>query len=269
MNILVNGQPESSVEVTDRGLQYGDGLFETLAVINGQCPLWERHIHRLRQGCVKLSLSCPDEELLLKEAVELIADKPRAVLKIIITRGLGERGYAFPVKSHATRIMMSSSWPEYPSKNWQHGIKVHVCATRLAQQPALAGIKHLNRLEQVLARNEWQDKAIAEGIMLDQDDNVIEGTFSNLFLINNGCLRTADLSLSGVAGVMRDYIIEQAGILGINTEIEKLGLNNLTHADEVFICNSLIGIWPVIDIQGHSLKVGNVTRALQKQIAYA
>ena len=272
MKILINGQAESSIAVTDRGLQYGDGLFETLAVIDGQFPLWERHMRRLKSGCEKLSLNCPDEELLLKEATALVCDisrnKIKSVLKIIISRGIGERGYFYSDNS-PTRIMICSAWPEYPLENWQKGIRIHVCSTRLAQQPALAGIKHLNRLEQVIARNEWQDKAMDEGIMLDQDDDVIEGTFSNLFLVNNGCLQTPDLSLSGVAGVMRDYIMEQAENLDIKTETKKIKLDDVLGADEVFVCNSLIGIWPVVNIQGHSLKVGDITRSLQKQISYA
>ena len=272
MKILINGQAESSIAVTDRGLQYGDGLFETIAVINSQFPLWERHMRRLKRGCEKLSLSCPDDELLLEEATELVRDissnKIKLVLKIIITRGIGERGYIYS-DNRPTRIISCSAWPEYPLENWQKGIRVHICSTRLAQQPALAGIKHLNRLEQVIARNEWQDKDIAEGIMLDQDDNVIEGTFSNLFLVNNGCLQTPDLSLNGVTGVMRDYIMEQADNQDIKIEITKIKLDDVLDADEVFVCNSLIGIWPVVEIQGHSLNVGNVTRELQKQISYA
>ncbi|MDH5572306.1 MAG: aminodeoxychorismate lyase [Gammaproteobacteria bacterium] len=267
MSILINGQAESAIAVTDRGLQYGDGLFETIAVINGQCPLWDRHIRRLKQGCDRLSLTCPDEYLLLEEATKLVSNNRQAVLKIIITRGTGERGYAYPLKSHTTRIMMCSAWPEFPVENTQTGIKVHLCATRLAQQPLLAGIKHLNRLEQVLARNEWQDKTIAEGILLDQDDNVIEGTVSNLFLVNNGRLQTPDLSLSGVAGVMRDLILEQASGLGIKTEIRKIRLEDVHRADEVFVCNSVIGIWPVVDIQNQLINVGDVTRELQRAVS--
>ncbi len=266
MTILINGQSTDRISVYDRGFQYGDGLFETLAVIDGRCPLWERHMQRLQEGCQRLHLPFPDVALLQAEAHSLIHNETRAVLKIILSRGEGGRGYAYPEPVQPVRILMRHPWPEYPEQNGQQGVQVRFCTTILARQPALAGLKHLNRLEQVLARNEWQDAAIAEGLMLDENANVIEGTMSNLFMVQNQQLYTADLSACGVAGIMRGYILELARKAGIASHIGSINKQQLGEADEIFLSNSLIGLWPVNRLDGQIFAVGETSRRLQKLI---
>lgn len=133
----------------------------------------------------------------------------------------------------------------------------------MSRQPLLAGLKHLNRLEQVLARAEWQDTEHAEGLMLDQAGRVIEGVFSNLFLVRDGVLITADLKRCGVAGVMRAELLFQAVSLGISTQITDIPLEQLQWADEVFVCNSVYGIWPVRAYAALHWPVGPLTRKLQ------
>jgi 4-amino-4-deoxychorismate lyase len=131
-----------------------------------------------------------------------------------------------------------------PKENWLDGIHLGMVTIRLAQQPALAGIKHSNRLEQVIARSQWKD-GWGEAILLDDMDSVIEGTQSNLFVLKNGMLRTPDLSACGVVGVMRDYILANASRIGVATQIGRLTVADLEAADAILMCNSLIGIWPV------------------------
>ena len=266
MTVLMNGQVADVLSVFDRGLHYGDGLFETLAVIDGRCPFWDRHMQRLQSGCQRLQLPVPDIALLQAEAQDLIENQTRAVLKVIISRGEGGRGYRYPESVTPTRILMRQPWPDYPQQNGREGVQVRFCTTTLARQPRLAGLKHLNRLEQVLARNEWLDDVIAEGLMQDQNGNVIEGTLSNLFMVHNGILHTPDLSACGVAGIMRGYVIDLAHNEGIAVEVGNISQEQLLEADEIFLTNSLIGLWPVKRLAGQAFAVGEVSRRLQTLI---
>ncbi|HYQ39977.1 MAG TPA: aminotransferase class IV, partial [Pseudomonas sp.] len=157
--------------------------------------------------------------------------------------------------------------PAYPPRHRQDGIRLYPCATRLAEQPLLAGLKHLNRLEQVLARAEWQDPAYAEGLMCDRSGRVIEGVFSNLFLVKDGELLTPALERCGVAGVMRAEILARATAAGIPWRIADLDYPELLAADEVLLCNSQYGIWPVVALEGRVWPVGQLTRKLQHLLA--
>ena len=266
MKTLINGQAEDCIKVQDRGFQYGDGLFETIAIINGVAPMWECHMQRLQKSCERLQLDFPGNELLLQEVQKLTDKQNKCVIKIIVTRGSGGRGYRYPETESLTRVISLHPWPDYPATNWQNGVRVTECKTRLAQQPVLAGLKHLNRLEQVIARNEWTEKDIAEGIMFDSNNNLVEGTYSNIFLIKNNQLYTPDLSACGVSGVMREYIINLAEELEINLNICQLSKEDLMSADELFICNSLIGIWPVKQVNNSSFSIGPLTKQLLEKI---
>ncbi|MCF6354042.1 MAG: aminodeoxychorismate lyase [Candidatus Polarisedimenticolaceae bacterium] len=245
MNLLINGKQTDQLSVLDRGIQYGDGLFETIAVIDGRLSLWERHVQRLLSGCKRLGITAPEPAGLLAEAEALISHQQRAVLKIVVTRGIGGRGYRPSKDLQPSRVLYCTPWPDYPEECRKKGILMRLCATGLGINPALAQLKHLNRLEQVVARSEWSDPAIFEGLMLDSDGRVIEGTMSNLFLIKKGLLITPDLQRCGVAGVMRGLIIELAAKLNIPVLIESVSLDDVKSADALFISNSLIGILPV------------------------
>ncbi|MCL5801850.1 MAG: aminodeoxychorismate lyase [Gammaproteobacteria bacterium] len=268
--MLINGQPAEQISAHDRGLHYGDGLFETIAVKNGIPLLWERHMLRLNSGCSKLGIPQPDYPLLRAEAHQICAGAEQAVLKIIITRGAGGRGYRpsplTPHASPATRIVARYPWPEWPQRCWQEGVRVRICQTPLGINPLLAGIKHLNRLEQVLARTEWDDPDIPEGLMLDQTGSVIEATQSNLFIVKGGRLLTPDLSSSGVAGIMRACIIEIAAKLSIPCTVTRLTLTEVQAAEEAFLCNSLIAVWPIRVIAGTVLKPGPITALIYEHI---
>jgi len=264
--ILVNGEPASTVSVFDRGFQFGDGLFETIPVYRGVPLLWERHLARLARGAARLGIVAPSPDLLTSEAQRLCAagGDGRAVIKIILTRGIGTRGYAADSASAPTRVVYRTPWPDYPAESARDGVSLHVCDTPLSGNPRLAGIKHLNRLEQVLARAEWRNEH-ADGIMC-HDGNVIEGTRSNVFIVADQMLRTPDVSACGVEGVMRAVVLETASRLGIRCEVARLTLADLDQASEIFITNSLIGAWPVRHVRARNYSVGPVTRTIQEAI---
>ena len=254
---LVNGQLCNKINITDRGLHYGDGLFETLAVIDQQPLCWDKHLQRLLSGCARLKIDFDDVELLKSEVSSLCENidnhSKRAVLKITITSGTGGRGYKRGNTSvKPTRLLAIHPWPDYPDNYSTEGIQAHLCCTRLGHIPELAGIKHLNRLEQVLARNEWENTDIMEGLMLDIDTNVIAGSMSNLFAIYpDKKLLTPDLSLCGIEGIVRQYILDHSSEFGYQSEICKLSLEDIYSASEVFFCNSIAGIMPVKQLVDH------------------
>jgi 4-amino-4-deoxychorismate lyase len=231
---------------------YGDGVFRTLLIRQGKPLHWQEHYNKLSHDCNAIGIVCPSVKLLTAELEQLAQSQPEAVAKIVITRGQATRGYAPAAKPQITRILSSSNIPEYPDSYAAQGIKVHICKLRLGYQPRLAGIKHLNRLENVLAAAEWDDPNIAEGIMLDENEHVIEGTRSNLFLVRDGKLYTADLSKCGVAGLQRDRVIAYARQHRMVCKVTELEMDDLLAADEIFMVNSVIGLWPVRDIHRFS-----------------
>jgi 4-amino-4-deoxychorismate lyase len=264
--ILINGVSKSQIEITDRGFQYGDGLFETIEVRDGQAVFLERHLERLKVGCQRLYIPFPGAELLGLEVIQLCRTQFRAVLKIILTRGSGGRGYRQPEPIEATRVLSLHPYPDYPETYQQQGICAFFCATRLGLNPGLAGIKHLNRLEQVMARAEWNDPDIQEGLMLDVNDQVIEGTMTNLFYVKHNSLYTSILDHSGVAGIMRGIIMSVSADFGVPVVEHLFTKDELLSADEVFVCNSIVGIWPVRQIATKYFSVGLITKTLQIQL---
>ena len=263
MQSWVDGQPASALaSLKDRGLAYGDGLFETIAVKAGTPLLLELHLQRLAQGCSRLAIVA-DQALIRSELLAYAQTMGEGVLKLILTRGDSQRGYGASPGALPRRILQASPTAAYPEANALQGIQLFDCATRLAEQPLLAGLKHLNRLEQVIARSEWQDPACAEGLMRDTSGRVIEGVFSNLFIVRDGVLLTADLRRCGVAGVMRAALLAEAGRLGIPCHVTDISLAQLQQADELFLCNSVYGIWPVRAFADLSWPVGPLTRKLQ------
>jgi 4-amino-4-deoxychorismate lyase len=261
---LINGKPDETLSPYDRGFSYGDGVFRTLPVRGGQAEQWARHYRKLSSDCQVLRIACPSESDLLSDLAALFADGGDGVAKIVVTRGESARGYAFPMDMASRRVVLRASQAEYPTSHRSEGVKLHLCNLRLAVQPRLAGIKHLNRLENVLARAEWSSPDIAEGLLLDQDGYVIEGTMSNLFLRSGSLLRTPDLKRCGVAGVTRDRILELASELGLQGEASDITLEELKSADEVVICNSLIGVWQVRSLGEHRWQGSGLATQLQQ-----
>jgi 4-amino-4-deoxychorismate lyase len=265
--ILVNGECREHIEISDRGFQYGDGLFETIAVTNGQPVFLGLHLDRLNAGCRRLYIPFPGYELLTFEAQKLSQNSSNAVLKLILTRGSGGRGYRQPEVIQTTRVLSLHPFPDYPDSYNEQGIVARFCDTRLGLNPVLAGVKHLNRLEQVLARAEWADPDIQEGIMLDMNEHVIEGTMTNLFYAKKDTLYTSSLFLSGVAGIMRGIIMSISSNHGMSVIEHTVTKDELLSADEIFVCNSIAGIWPVKQIATTCFPVGVRTRQLQSWLA--
>ena len=265
--VLINGLEASQTSVHDRGLLYGQSVFETIAVRRGQLCLIERHLQRLTKGCKILSI--PLDLAALNTDLSVIKkhlnNTATAVLRITITMGEGGRGYRNPEPPKVVRILSQHDYPSHPQAYWRSGIMLGLSAIKLASQPLLAGIKHGNRLEQLLARQQWHS-SWQEALLCDYNDNVIEATQSNVFLVKSGVLKTPDLSRSGVAGVMRETIIEQAEKLGVTVKIMSLSLTDFTQADEIFVSNSVIGIWPVRQFQCIEFKHATVTNVLLKSI---
>ena len=266
--ILINGEAKNTVSVNDRGLLYGDGLFETMAVCNSEIQLWEAHWQRLNFGCKQLSIELPDKNKIEEEIKILIEsnNEKQFVIKLIVTRGEGQRGYRFVKKQNATRILTSYAWPNYLEKYHVEGVDVCYCETVLSENKNIAGIKHLNRLEQVLARNEWDDE-FQEGLMLTAKGNVVDGTMSNFFAVQDNRIFTPSLSLCGVDGVMRKTVIKAAKEKGFPIYEKEFNKTEVEQADELFLTNSLFGIWPIKMIgKTRFTKVGNITKELQEEI---
>ncbi|MCX7084570.1 MAG: aminodeoxychorismate lyase [Methylococcales bacterium] len=264
---LVNGIPQEHIELSDRGFQYGDGLFETIAVKQGHPTFLSRHLNRLSEGCNRLLIPAPCQELLQTEVKELVTNSKNAILKIIITRGSGGRGYRQPDNINSTRVLSLHPFPEYPTVFKEQGISIRFCNTRLGLNPTLARIKHLNRLEQIIARAEWSDDQSQEGLMLDINDNVIEGIMTNLFYVKNDIIYTSPLVYTGVAGIMRGIIIDLISTHSFKLILQDFKKADLLSADEAFLCNSVIGIWPIKSIGSTHFNIGLRTRQLQHLLA--
>lgn len=258
----VDGRPAAALPLADRGFAYGDGLFETLRVVAGQPCQYARHRLRLQQGCERLGIPL-DLPRLDEEVRAFCTLLGQGVAKLVVTRGDGARGYAWPQPQQPRRVLLGGPLPVYPARHARDGIELFPCVTRLSEQPALAGLKHLNRLEQVLARAEWRDTRYAEGLLQTARGQVIEGVFSNLFLVLEGVLTTPDLRCCGVAGVMRAALLEHAQACAIPLRISDVPLERLYAAEEVFTCNSLYGVWPVRRLGAQRWPVGELTRTLQ------
>lgn len=264
-DLLINGAPATSVSAYERGLRYGDGVFETLAVIDHQPVLWGAHLERLRHGCARLGIPPPEQNQLAADLTALSLPSFGA-LRLTVTRGNGGQGYAPPATPQPTRILQRLSIPDRPAHWWHTGVAVRDCQITLASQPALAGVKHLNRLEQVLARGEWRDPDIAEGLMCSADGALVEATAANLLIDDGERLIIPDTSQCGVDGVMQTTLLRQAEVLGIPWERRVIYRESLRPEHGLMLSNSLIGLWSVATRAGTVHRQSTHARALQTWI---
>ncbi|MGS2716608.1 aminodeoxychorismate lyase [Eionea flava] len=280
--ILVDNQAQTHIPATNRGLAYGDGLFETMLYCSGDIALWSYHFDRLLLGLKRLKMSLDPARVQqhMQTTLQLIqqntqgqsastSSTSRGVCKLIVTRGDGiTRGYMPDDQAMPQLISiytpLSSEAAEKNQSFCQHGVNVHYCHERIVASPTLAGIKSLNQLSYVLASEERQTLDVQEGLMLDSCDNVIEATARNVFIVNNGILMTPLLNTSGVAGVMRRWVLETAKANHVVVEEAHLSASDISNADEVFLTNSISGIWPVISCGQQRWVVGSVTQRLQE-----
>jgi 4-amino-4-deoxychorismate lyase len=264
---IINGGFDQGVSPFDRGLSYGDGVFRTLKIINGLPIDWPLHYQRLVSDCGAIGIVCPSAEVLMSDIQNLFSPTDHAVAKIIVTRGEGERGYAPPAVTMPTRIVFKSRLPDSIQKCHREGVRLFVCKTTLAYQPYLAGVKHLNRLENVIARAEWNDPAIFDGVMLDIEDNVVECTSANIFARYGKELHTPMIDKCGIAGVTRQKVINLAHQPLLKPIVKNIKLSELLEADEVIVCNSIYSALQVRAIANKQWEMNELASRMRKILA--
>ncbi|MDP4158019.1 MAG: aminodeoxychorismate lyase, partial [Bacillota bacterium] len=236
--IYSGGRRVGALDPRDRGLAYGDGVFETILVHGGKPVWWDAHLQRLLRGCDVLGIVAPDRDFLRAESDAMIDGCARGVLKLIVTRGIGERGYAPPIHASPTVVLSLADAPAPPPRD---GLVLRWCDTALAIQPKLAGIKHLNRLEQVLARAEWTDAAVHEGLQCDTAGRVVGATSANLFILRDGRWLTPPMADCGIAGNCRGWILQHVPA-AMEAQLTRAEVES---ADALVLCNAVRGILPV------------------------
>ena len=252
----------------DRGLHFGDGLFETIACLNGKARFLSLHLERLSQGCERLRINLGDVEPVRHEVQQVAAAADEALVKLIVTRGEAvARGYGWAGTEVATRFVLQYPLPPENTTAVRDGIRASVATLRYGENEALAGMKHLNRLEQVVARSEVPAEQAAELLVFSSSGTLVSGTMSNVFLVRHGHLLTPRLDRCGVAGVMRRVVIREAAADGIAVHEAALDADDLAGAEEVFVTNARIGIWPVRTLDSREIGVGALTRRLQTCLA--
>jgi 4-amino-4-deoxychorismate lyase len=260
----IDGVRGDAVPVDDRGLQYGDGLFETILVRAQRPRFLETHLARLSQGLDRLGIPFEEFDALRAEISAAAAQAPAlAVLKVIVTRGSARRrGYA-PAADRPRRIV--SLWPAAALANLEAGVDLRIAQLRVADHSPLAGLKHLNRLENVLAAAEESGGAF-ESLLLDTSGNVVSGVMSNVFIVKAGKIATPPVNRVGVAGVMRGIVLREAPRLGIAAEIRPLSLGDLHEADEAFITNARLGVVPVRSVGEHGFGMNPVSLKIRGHV---
>lgn len=267
-----HGVKVDSIPIADRAVQYGDGVFETIAIRDGRPRFWDLHMRRLRHACEHLRLGMPAENILERDLDSALArtsiNTGFCTAKIIVTAGSGQRGYRRPPAKNANTLMGIFESAPLGRNTYQGGVAALLCTTIIASQPKLAGIKSLNRLEQVLARAEWDTDEYFEGLMHDADDRLICGTMTNMFAVRENRIMTPALDRAGVAGVMRQLIINLLADNDIKCDEQKISVSDLHDVDEVFISNSQIGVVPVRRCAEHQWPVGEATRSVMAMLSY-
>ncbi len=268
---FANNEVVEQFAISDRGFHYGDGLFETVAIRDGEPRLWQFHMDRLASGCETLHIAMPAHDSLLRGAMHAVRhsgiSEGSCLLKIIVSAGSGVRGYGRATVDTPSILFGVSPWSSLPVEFYRDGIETVLCDTRLAVHSATAGLKTLNRLEQVLARSEFSDTNSYEGLTMDADGNVICGTMSNVFFIKDKTLVMPSLDRCGVAGVMRRHILAALDEVGKKSVVRTVRTTELSTVDEVFVSNSQFGILPVVRCAELAWDVGVVTREIMAIMA--
>jgi 4-amino-4-deoxychorismate lyase len=265
------GENQHVIASGERAFHYGDGLFETIAIRGGEPRLWEHHVDRLLAGCKRLGLDIPRAPVIRRRLDVALGESDHntefCTAKIVVTAGPSQRGYGRAMPTQAA--MYVGVYPGIPlnKQAYEKGVAAIFCATRLATGSPVAGLKTLNRIEQVLARSECLATGAFEGLTRDADDRLICGTMSNVFIVKNNAIRTPSLERCGVAGTMRRHVIETLGGAGHDVGVADLYEDDLVDADEVFISNSQIGVVPVHRCGGYKWVIGNTTKEVMALLA--
>src|SRR3984885_7658357 len=250
---LIDGRAGDSIGWADRGLQYGDGLFETIACRDGQARWLALHLQRLQHGCERLRLPFRQFELLRDEILRVAAGHERCLVKVIVTRGAAtRRGYKPAGDEPPLRIVSRHEWPPAAQRT-ASGFRLGLSSVTLGMNPLLAGLKHLNRLEQVMAQMARDEAELDEVLMLSTAGQVIGGSMSNVFLADGNGLFTPELGACGVAGVMRRLVLEAGAALGQPVSVRPVAASELLAAHEVFVTNVRWGVQSVRLLDGRAL----------------
>ena len=258
--VLINGAKQSKISIFNRNIQFGDGLFETCVIENKKILFWVNHFARLNKGCEQLKISRVDESVWLSDVKKALSlcSYDRCVVKLILSRGESLRGYGFKDDIKPVRAVIVS---ELQKVTFNKSFCLEYCQSGYDSNPKLAGIKHCNRLEQVLARAGLKSD---EGIMLDENHNVISVTQGNIYAILGNKLITPKLDKCGVEGIRRAVILDLTKHLGIKVKVEVLSVEKLGQADEVFISNSIIGIQSISQIGDIGLGESPITKKIKE-----
>ncbi|WP_275794661.1 aminodeoxychorismate lyase [Aliiglaciecola sp. CAU 1673] len=268
MDPIINGKVSNSLSVSDRALQYGDGLFSTVRIAEGQPQLWPLHKVRLQSGLKRLDIAFDDWQVLEQHVQDYCMQANHGVLKVWISRGEGGRGYTPPKPCQPNWALSLHSLPVHYAKWRAHGVVLGLSPVRLAKQPLLAGIKHLNRLEQVLIKQDLVKRDWDDALVCDTDEMLVESSAANLFWRSHGRWFTPDLRYAGVEGVMRQYLLQQFSEAGHKVEQVRMKVQGVHQADSLFICNSLMGIVPVRQFDNTEYDV-KLAKQFQEQWTFA
>lgn len=259
MLIFAGAERVTGIAGGDRGWTYGDALFETMRVCRGQIHWWPAHWQRLTRGAQRLGIPLPDQSLVQHEVADLVGHED-GVLRLQVSRGVGGRGYAPPAEAMPTWTIALHPLPPVAPPT---GIELRWCETRLALQPALAGIKHCNRLEHVLARAEWTPQTTAhEGLMCSTENDVVCATAANVFVLADEGWLTPSIDRCGVRGVCRDWVMG-----ALDPREMRLGVTEVEAAQAVFLCNAVRGILPVARLGGRTWSPHPQLAALSRRLA--
>ena len=256
---IINGKEQSNISIFNRNFQYGDGLFETCVVNNNQILFWEKHLSRLDIGCRKLKIKNIEEEIWLKDIKKALSltSKKNCVLKLILSRGNSQRGYSYPDDILQVRVVIVSEMKNVQAKE---SFSLEYASSGYHSNPNLAGIKHCNRIEKILARSSLKRD---EAIMLDENQNIISVTQGNIYFIFGQSLVTPKLDRCGVIGSRRSLILELAESIELNVEEGNVSMNDAKKADEAFISNSIMGIQSVNSIEEYQLPKKMITEQIK------
>lgn len=260
----VDGIPGAVVPVDDRGLQYGDGLFETMLIRHGRVRFLEAHLARLAQGCLRLGIPLAVDAALRAQIQSAASGSDLAVLKLLVTRGSGPRGYAPRDQTVPRRVM--TVFAAAPTTTWHEGVQLRVAQLTVAANPALAGIKHLNRLENVLAAREARQADCFDALLLDTAGLVVGGSMCNVFLVSGAAIVTPPVDRAGVAGVLRGIVLRECATLGLRVEVRPVAAAELATADEIFVTNARIGVVHARSVGEHVLPMNAIAMRLAAHI---
>ena len=271
-NVWVNGKQGQLIPANDRGLNYGDGLFLTMRVnADGIIHFLESHLSRIKQAVYRLNFGSQEQLWQLPEVqIDLLQEialaNPNSGIKLLISRGVGGRGYSAVNCNDITIVISIFELPSHYSQLQKSGVRLLKSEVQLASQPLLAGLKHLNRLEQVLIKSYSIDSGFDDWLVVDSNNNVIEASMANLFFLRDGTWITPTISRCGVAGVMREQVIYQLLGFGFNVEITDIAFNELKQIEHIIMTNSLMGAIDVTQITDMSFNKWELTKSLNKSL---